>query len=243
MQRRKKWTLLTPLCLVLITAAVLDGCSPRDPGHPTPEMCTAQVVAPTSMGVIYMREIEFRQDKLVNQDGDWNGEFGLLGELTGEIVPRCSLLATPLPNPLLAHSYNTGGANGPGCAYRQGYFFRIYLPASPDTAGDDRTLGGTRSKPGPEVRRDVVNLQEQHFALYAWPRRRGTIPKYAIAFFINELGRLHRQKGTKYIGRDNGPPAEAAYVSHVFTSDIDTSEWAPLYGATPRNSGKPKEKP
>jgi len=229
--------------ILAASITLLGGCSPRDPGHPTREMMAAQVAASTSVGILYMREVEFRQDKLLNQDHDANGEFGLLGELTGELVPRGSLLGAPIASPLLSHAYNTGGAKGPGYARRQGYYFRIYLPATPDTAGDDRTLGGTPTKPGPEVRRDVVSLQERHFALYAWPQRSGTIRKYAVAFFINESGRLQRQIGTKYIGANNPPPAEAAYAGHVFTSEIDASKWQSIYepakGRKKRTNAKP----
>ncbi|MEW6358400.1 MAG: hypothetical protein AB1696_18850 [Planctomycetota bacterium] len=235
MQGRKKLILFSLICLSM--GMLFHGCSSRDPGQPTEEMYAAQTAASSSLGIILMRETECIQDKLVNQDKDGRGEFALLGELAGEIVPRGSSFGTPIKNPLLASGYRTGGANGPGYAHRQGYYFRIYLPATPDTAGDDRTLGGTPTRPGPEVRRDVVNFQEKHFALYAWPQRSGTIPEYALAFFMNESGRIYHQIGTKYIGEDNPPPAEAAYAGPVFTSEIHTSAWKPIYGAE-KETGK-----
>lgn len=215
------WALLCFLCV---------GCAPPDPGRPTALMYSRQTAAMYCMSQIRMKQMAAREQRLVDQDQDGIPEFCLLGELAGELVPRGRPGKLPMVEPYLPSGYKTGGAAGQGFAERKGYCYVIYLAKNSDQAGDDKTLGGTGTAPGPAVPPEAIDLQEKHFALYAWPTPAGTIPKYAVAFFINEKGRIYHQKATNFIGRENVPPANAAYSGRVFTSDIDTTKWTSLYG-------------
>jgi len=224
--------------LGVLSAAVwilLSGCTPPDPGRPTTFMHSRHVAARYAMSQVRMYQMLAREQKVVDQDKDGIPEFCLLGELSGELVPRGRTSKIPFTKlGFLPSGYHTGGSAGKGYCHRKGYFFRIYLARNIDQAGDDRTLGGTQTSPGPAVPPDAINLQERHFALYAWPSPKGIIPKYAQAFFMNESGRIFVQEGTSYIGPDKTPPAESAYAGHVFTSDIDTSKWKPLLLEPPK---------
>lgn len=221
--------------LLMFVQALASGCKPpQAPTRPSPVMHGRQVAAMYSLSQVRAQQMLAMEKRIVDQDRDGRPEFLLLGELAGDIVPRGTWRKTPLQEPFLTSGYKTGGKNGKGFAARNGYYFRIYLPENLDKAGDDRTLGGTATEPGPQVRPEAVDLQEKYFAIYAWPAWKETIPQFAVAFFMNEKGFIYRQLGTKYIGEENPPPAEAAYSGHVFTSDVDTAKWQPLYG-TPEN--------
>ncbi len=78
---------------------------------------------------------------------------------------------------------------------------------------------------------------EKAFAVYAWPKDRG----YQTAYFVNELGTVHRTQADtqKYMGTGGRPQAEAAYTGEAFFSEValgkakpgnDGNIWRPAGG-------------
>lgn len=185
-------------------------------------------IAAQNMRSLAAAQIGWRLEVMVDQDADREGEFGLLGELAGELIPRLGeRRADP---PFARPAFATGGAEGEdGCAVTQGYVYRVFLVEAVTEdgdiiAGDDLSLGGTRSEAG-EMLSDVdaVEMQERHFAIYAWPAEAGA---GSVAYFINEDQQLYatEMESTAYSGRgkagaDNTPAADAAFTGAPFISE------------------------
>ncbi len=192
----------------------------------------------------------FAMAKIVDQDGDDTGEFALLGELSGEIIPRTEtviLSAAMAPTP---QQFNTGGSAGlDGCVLRTGYIFRMFLAATDDgagtiTVGDDKTLGGTGVLAGATIAdSNAINDQELYSTVYAWPEvADGTGTRvFAITengnTFYSEMNTVTYQ-GRGAMGAAGTPGANAVYTGTVFTSILssgstvgnDTNQWRPSAG-------------
>jgi hypothetical protein len=182
-----------------------------------------------NLRLIQQQERLFQQACIVDQNGNAVGEYGLLGELTGEIIPRGA--EHLLKEPYLPASFNTGGAMGEdGCAVVGGYVYRVYLTShlgsmvlvpglglkngpvhdSPEWAvdmsvvyGDDLTLGGDAHTPGLPLPQDenAVRLQEISCLVYAWPIAAGLTGNRAFVAYQN--GQLYSTRMTSnvYSGR------------------------------------------
>jgi hypothetical protein len=164
----------------------------------------------------------------VDQDADTVGEYGLLGELSGELIPRSGqgLIAPASIPPLVA----TGGGSGlDGCAVLDGYVYRIFLMATAQesgdsAAGDDLTLGGTTSRAGRSLTEvAAIEGQETYFILYAWPEAYGRTGKRA--FVVTELNKTlatdmekKTYSGRGPMGSSNVPCACAALTGKPFAS-------------------------
>lgn len=108
----------------------------------------------------------FAKEVRVDQDGDGVGEYGLLGELDGELVLRNGSERRPRDSKETLCG-TTKGREGPGY-YDDGRSCRkVYLPTVGGW-GDDRTLGGTASSSGRSMPA-AADLQEKQFLLYVWP--------------------------------------------------------------------------
>jgi hypothetical protein len=180
-----------------------------------------------SLKTIATQEAIFRQQAEVDQNGNGIGEYGLLGELAGELAMRVKTGDSSIRIANLAYisqQLRTGGRAGEGIAEKSGYLFKIYLSnATPDNyraAGDDHDLGGTPAEAGAAAHAAAMPLQESTFALYAWPAE---IHKTGNrAFFVNEVGEVYATKMEQrtYSGTSAVPAADAAYVGTVFRSKI-----------------------
>jgi hypothetical protein len=185
-----------------------------------------------NLKTIAEQEAAFKEKKEVDQNGNRVGEYGLLGELAGELALRPEK-SKKVATPYIPEDFKTGGKKGDGCAKKSGYLYRIYLSNAmgmhPAATGSDKELGGTSAKGGPAVASDAVSLQESSFALYAWPEQLGKTG--SRAFFINEAGKVYAtyMKVRKYEGT-NAPDAEVIYVGAPFTSPLASQ-------ATPGNDG------
>lgn len=184
----------------------------------------------------------FREEGVVDQDADTVGEYGLLGELAGHLIPRTAETASDPAyiTPLIA----TGGAAGTdGCALLKGYCFRLYLVGAVTEegavrAGDDKTLGGTAAEPGPTLTPiDPIDLQETSYILYAWPIEAGASGR--LAYVVTEEPRIYatEMEARTYtrrgpMGASNVPAAGAAFAGDPFTTDLDTGEHTGADGNT-----------
>ena len=170
----------------------------------------------------------FKAEAIVDQDADGVGEYGLLGELAGDIVPRAASRRFHLATAVLS----TGGSaeGGDGCAVTNGYVYRIVLAGemledSRAIAGDDLTLGGSARKPGATLSDvDAIDMQEQRFAIYAWPLRAGDTGNRA--FVATQAGHLlstsmdaRTYSGRGPMGSESTPAPDAAYAGGLFAGE------------------------
>jgi len=207
-----------------------------------------EVAAIGNLDTLIKAQYMFKESKEVDQDGDGVGEYGLLGEMAGDIIPRGGKEMLS-PKAMFGYVFGTGGRDGlDGCAVTQSYVYRLCLPKMEHlngdiTSGDDKTLGGTRTIPGP-VNQDLegVDHQETSFVIYAWPLVKGRSGNRA--FVANEacLTFQTRMRAKTYQGRGemgevNVPAPEAAYRGAAYRSPLardedergnDGNTWRPI---------------
>ena len=180
-----------------------------------PNVLRARLAANESAAVGSLRTIAtqqavFQAEAEIDQDKNERGEYGLLSELCGETPfrPNTTKRADPV---YVSTGFATQGAAGTGAATKSGYHFRIYLPTLRTTGGDDKSLGGTKEQGGPAIQdAQGINLQEQHFIVYAWPVKRYSTGRRAFA--VTEIGKVYSTKmlAKSYSGT-NGPALQAAF--------------------------------
>jgi hypothetical protein len=217
--------LVSGLLALLLATAVVDYVP----------MSYDESAAISGLKTFAQQETAFRDQKQVDQDDNGVGEYGLLGEMAGELALRPSTKGVANPA-YITQQLQTGGNKGKGFAMKSGYYFRIYLSNAasqgPTGTGDDRTLGGDASKGGPAAAAEAIRLQESCFALYAWPVELHSTG--SRAFFVNQVGQVYATKmeAKTYDGENAMPAANAAYIRgcDVFRSPVS-------WGTTPGNDG------
>lgn len=168
----------------------------------------------------------FRSATLIDRDGDGEGEFGTLRELTGAatLLASTERLNPPALPPSLA------GVDNAGRALKSGYWFALYLP---DSAG----LG----LPESAANRSGVDgdFAESHWTCLAWPLRHGASGVHT--YFVNEQGELRKNRTALYSGTVRIPPAGAALIgnaspAHVIGQSLATNDvgadgemWLPVH--------------
>jgi prepilin-type N-terminal cleavage/methylation domain-containing protein len=191
-----------------------------------------------SLKTVATQQAIFRQQAEVDQNGNGTGEYGLLGEMAGEIALRPA--STRIANPAyISQQFRTQGSAGNGTALKSGFLFMIHLSNATAgnllATGNDQDLGGTPAAGGAAADVAAMPLQESTFALYAWPaeiRSSGS-----RAFFINEVGEVYvtRMDVATYDSTAAEPAANAAYMGNIFTTKIssngtagnDGNQWNP----------------
>ena len=185
----------------------------------------------------------FRSQGEVDQNADGVGEYALLGELSSELAlrPGTSRIANPI---YMSQQFNTGGNTGNGVASKCGFFYRIYLsnatPGDLTATGTDKELGGNSAIGGPAVDPEAIRMQENSYALYAWPMELHMTGNRC--FFSNESADIYftKMEAATYNNLPATPQANAAYQigTSVFRGKIasgttpgnDTNNWFPAGG-------------
>jgi len=153
----------------------------------------------------------FRENALVDQDGDGVGEYGFIQELRGTAdlrgrkgmkTPEYFFFPDVVPLELVD-----------GIFQGSGYCFKLYLPGDAGAA-----LSEEKGKPLPLANAEGIDLQEKHFVLYAWPQRLGKTGNRAYA--ISEQGEVWKTQmdTAKYEGSKSIPAVGAVYEKEPFTS-------------------------
>jgi len=116
----------------------------------------------------------FRDDALVDQDGDGVGEYGFLQELLGTAGLR-GRRGVKKPEYILLPDVPLELVDG--VFQGSGYCFKLYLPG--DGGG---VLSEEKGKPLPLAKSQGIDMQEKHFVVYAWPKKVGEtgVRAYAV---------------------------------------------------------------
>jgi len=198
-----------------------------------------ELKAVRTLKAIRSAQEQFKAKKFVDQNKNGKGEYGLLGELSGELVLRDSLSKKFKPSSSLLRGLETGGRGKGGTALRDGYYFCLYLPylGGPNT---DRVAGGDSETPGEALSAstdaEIIEAQEKSYCVYAWPEALNKTGRKV--FFMNETGVISTIKErprkkrselrpgqenpiqTKLYEGANPIPANAAYETNAFTSNM-----------------------
>ena len=170
-----------------------------------PKLMSARISANENAAIATLRSIASAQAQLesscaVDTDADGGGEFGFFGELAGTAALRFYDAAADaagigpdlLDPPILPTAFGdiVVDAGGEGVVERQGYFFKMWLPAA--TAGGVTPATNENGAAGvggadPAALPDSDNC-EILWACYAWPVDAAKTGNRA--FFINQEGDL-----------------------------------------------------
>lgn len=193
MHQDKGFTLIE-LMIVVVIIAVIAAIA-------IPNLLSARLSSNETAAIATLREIISAQSKfqgrgLADEDNDGIGEMGTFGELTGGVGVRGGRVLTPS---VFGSSFRTLNASGE--VAKNGYQYRIYLPAS-NGLGLGEVGGG-----GPPAGIDA-DLAETTWCAYAWPT------DYEFSgvrtFFVNQAGEVIFGINSVYSGPGSGPSPGAA---------------------------------
>lgn len=194
------------VCALLATVAVPNYLGSRATQNESVVVATLRSLSAA--------QAAFLRAAWIDRDGDGTGEFGTIGEVTGtaDLLGKAERVTKPVLTPEL------GDVDGAGRTSHSGFWFALYLPAS-----DGRGLAER------EALRSIVDpeLAERHWTCLAWPLRHGA--NGVSTYFVNETGKVRRNRDGHYSGTVRVPPAGAALVGaktpdHVVGKHLATNE-------------------
>ncbi|MGQ0613178.1 MAG: hypothetical protein ACT4PV_05515 [Planctomycetaceae bacterium] len=185
-----------------------------------PNMTQARIQTNESTALVTLRSIEagqsaFRARRLLDSDNDGEGEFGTLEELAGDTPLRSGRAVprdlTPLPGLV---------RNASGVYERNGYLFRVFLPAE-----DGSPVGVVGSQRRAPVDGD---LAEAICITVAWPVERDRTGRNC--FLLDASGVIYACTDGVYEGANPPPP-------DVLSSQANNIAAAPLPAGQPGRDG------
>lgn len=205
--RERGFTMIEMLIVVAVISIV---ASIAVPNYFASRLSANEAAVIGTMRQISASQQMFRSTDHDDVDGDGQGEFGFLGELSGLRPLRDTgvELLPPILNPAFGEISATGATS------RNGYLFRMFLP--------DATGVGLA-----ETDANIVNvdprMSAEFFTCVAWPS------SYARSgqrtFFLSQTGTILTTIDSRYSGEAAGPVANAGMVG-VTDGHIDTHELA-----------------
>jgi prepilin-type N-terminal cleavage/methylation domain-containing protein len=175
--------IVVTLIVIIATIAVPNLISAR--------LSANEVAAIATLRSISTAQAQFQRSGRADEDLDGTGEYGLLGELSGNVGVRMGLVK--VPTDLTA---SMRGVTVDGEIPKSGYMFRTYIP---DAGGH-----GLHDMPGGGVNPGVADpdYAEQLWCAYAWPARFGVSGRRT--FFASQAGDILFSEADEYDGPNCG---------------------------------------
>ena len=213
------FTLLELMIVLAVIAVVLSIAIPH--------FVAARVAANESVAVANLRSIasaqaQYQAAARADVDTDGLGEYGTLTEMGGTRGVRTAADGTAgalLDIAVLSAGFGRLNVNGE--ANRNGYLYRVFLPAQGGQAATEMTEVG-------ELSADLdVDATETTWCVYAWPQHRTQSGNRA--FFVNQAGQI-TAADSLYSGTAAIEPANAGAAFEPATP-LDSIEGRAVVGA------------
>jgi prepilin-type N-terminal cleavage/methylation domain-containing protein len=190
--------LMVVLTIIAIVAAIAI------PNLITAKMSANEAAAISQIRSVATAESQFQKSSFCDEDGDGQGEFGSLGEMSGAVLVRGGRSKSPTDLTASMSIVSLGGE-----VRKSGYNFRIYLP-EPGGLGHAEEPGG--GMPSAVLDPDLC---ENCFVCYAYPERFGATGNRT--FFIDAHGEITDTEDERY----TQSPCAALLAGAAFqTNDI-----------------------
>lgn len=171
--------------------------------------------AVSTLRTLYWGQNLFRQQALVDQNGNGVGEFGFFGEMTGVAPLRGSQERSPA-GILRPRFFKLAEGALAGIAINGPYCYVIYLPGEGGPLIEDAQ--GKVGENGASA-----ELQESHWIAYAWPLEVGATSDKV--YFINQFEEIFESDNLaaaqKYTGPNHMPAWDAAPLKAGLTGKIE----------------------
>ena len=161
-------------------------------------------------------QAKFKEDRVLDTDGDGVSEYGYLQELSGATM---RVRGERLPTETRRWEYfdeDLGKVDEDGILRKDGYYFRMFLPsAHAKPAGETAPL--------PVADAANADRQEQAWVCYAWPAFFNTTGKRCFA--VNQQGEVFYSRNDNngrpyYCGLGSMPDATASFLKGNTDADI-----------------------
>jgi prepilin-type N-terminal cleavage/methylation domain-containing protein len=181
--RRKGGFTLIELMIVVVIIAILCAVA-------VPNMISARIQANEASAIAVLRSVttaesQFQRSSYVDMDQDGTGEYGVFGEMAGQVAVRGG--GSKAPTDLTA---TMATVTGTGEVKRSGYVFRMYLPGAAGVGVQEQSGGGV-----PLASIDT-DLAENRWACYAYPQSHDSSGHRT--FFANEHCELTYSEDPRY---------------------------------------------
>lgn len=181
-----------------------------------PLLLSSKIIANEQSAVATMRlvgqaQLQFASAGPADANGNGTGEYGTIGELSGNIAVRAANGGTQFMKPtLVGPSFR--GVSPLGEFVRAGYYFRLYLPG-PTGEGLLELPGG-----GADATVDAGRA-ETIWCIYAWPVNMNSSGRRT--FFTNQAGSFLYTESALYTGPGAPIPAGAALAPGGAVNNIE----------------------
>ena len=159
---------------------------------------------------------QFQRAAAADEDNDGYGEYGYMGEMTGKVLVRGGTIRLPTDITQSMASVDTNGE-----VNRNGYMYRLYLPAPGGVGTREASFGG--------IAAGVLEPDgsEVHWLIYAWPANYGN--SGIRTFFMNQRGEMMTTEDQDYSGSND---ADVAAGMALLTTDPARMTGLPAMGTT-----------
>ena len=201
-------TLLELLIILVVIAIIVTIALPS---LLSSRMSANESAALGTIRQILQSQVQFASRREADLNRNGTGEFGTFGEMSGNVAVRAASGGTKFLDPgVINPSFRAISPMGE--MFRDGYYFRIYLPG---TTGE-----GLNELPGGGADPDVdPDRAEATWCVYAWPANYGATGRRT--FFANQLGDILFTDSSTYSGPGAPIPAGAAFVKPGPGGNID----------------------
>ena len=198
------FTLIELLIVLVILAIIMTLALPN---LLSARLLSNETAAIASLKAIATAQAQFQKRAAADEDLDGWGEYGSIGEMTGQVAVRGS--GATIQPAVLATSM--ASLNGNGESVKRGYLYRLFLPDASGSGVGEIAGGGA----GAGVDADQAEVT---WCCYAWPIQYSQ--SGVRTFFINQGGEVLATEVEAYSGPGTGPLAGAAFGSGGLATSI-----------------------
>ena len=202
------FTLLELLIILVVIAIIVTIALPNLLGSKVEANETA---AMATVRQIVQSQLQFANRKEADLNDNGSGEYGTFGEMSGNVAVRAASGGTKFLEPgVINPSFRQISPIGE--MFRNGYYYRIYLPRASGEGILELPGGGA----DPAI---DASKAESMWCVYAWPQKFGVTGRKT--FFANQAGDILFTETEVYNGPGAPIPAGAAFGAGGPGSHID----------------------